>query len=222
MVTSLNVERARTWREAAAQGTEGRRIYEALRHEMRGRVGVVMRERVRENAELVSSLPLKLAEQATHNIAVWQQRGVRSEAIAQHLRKQFPHLVRSRVALIARTETSKASTALTRVRSEEIGIDWYVWQNSHDERVRPSHRLMGGVLCRYSDPPDPEALAGEKYRYGHYDAGDIFNCRCYPAPFLRWSQVEWPHRVYYANRIQWMTLAAFRRIATTQQLENIA
>jgi hypothetical protein len=39
------------------------------------------------------------------------------------------------------------------------------------------------------------------------------NCRCYPAPLLRFSQIDWPARVYQGNQIQRMTLAAFRKIA---------
>ena len=222
MVTALRADHARTWREAAAQGTEGRFLFTALQREMRGAVGSAVRLTVQTNAELVGSLPLKLAQEANHTILVAQQRGVRAEAIAQHLKRRFPQLAKSRAALIARTETSKASTALTRARAEEIGASWYVWETSHDERVRASHRLMSGVLINFNDPPDPERLAGERQSYGHYDAGDIFNCRCYPAPLLRWNQVAWPHKVYHAGRIQYMTLAAFRRITTHQQLEAIA
>ena len=37
---------------------------------------------------------------------------------------------------------------------------------------------MNGILVFYDDPPNPEELFGGR-SYGHYHAGNTFNCRCY-------------------------------------------
>ena len=34
---------------------------------------------------------------------------------------------------------------------EEIGLDMYVWSTAFDDRVRDSHALMEGLLCRWDD-----------------------------------------------------------------------
>lgn len=57
----------------------------------------------------------------------------------------------SRAAGIARDQTSKLNGSITRIRNEELGLDLYIWAGANDERERPSHRLMNGKLCKYSD-----------------------------------------------------------------------
>ena len=122
----------------------------------------------------------------------------------------------SHIQLIARTETSKTSTALTRARSEELHLPAYVWRTSKDGRVRPSHRLMDGVICFWNDPPAPEALLGIKSTLGHYCCGDAPNDRCYPEPLLRLDAVSWPHKVFAGGSIQSMTRAAFAGVAGSE------
>ena len=122
-------------------------------------------------------------------------------------------MARSHVQLIARTEVSKASTALTRARAEELNLPAYIWRTSKDARVRPSHRQMDGVICFWDDPPAPEALAGIKSTLGNYNCGDAPNDRCYPEPMLRFDQVTWVHKVCRGGRIQMMTRAAFSSLA---------
>lgn len=204
----------RTWREAARSGSKGRIIFQALRDEMNHPViGSAYRDVITRNAELISSMPDAIAEQVTHMVSREAQAGLRPEAIIDDVLHAWPGMTRKHARLIARTETSKASTALTRARSGAAGLRWYVWVSEKDTRVRESHRLMDGVIILWGDPPDPEALNHEKHSYGSYDAGDTFNCRCYPAPLIEFDDVTWPHRVYFGGRIQMMTLAKFKQIA---------
>lgn len=209
MITGLFYGGAKTWRSAARHSMRGREIYEALRHELRGSVGRQMMSLVKSNAQYISSLPMKMAEQATKRAAETYIAGERFETILSA--KIFQGLTLSRARLIARTEVSKASTALTRVRAENVGLKWYVWETSQDQRVRPAHRKMQGVLVNFDEPPAPELLVGLK-SVGHYAAGDIWNCRCYPRPLIYVTEVNWPHRVYYGGRLAYMTLAEFKRI----------
>jgi SPP1 gp7 family putative phage head morphogenesis protein len=207
MVTGVLYGSARTWREAARKAMRGQEIYELLNQELQGPIGERVRELIRENAQLIRSLPQDIAQQVAQEIATATVEGRRPESITSLV----PYVAKWKAQLIARTETSKATTALTQARSESLDVIWYVWQSSQDERVRLSHRKMQGVLVQWDDPPSPEQLAGER-SYGHYQAGNIFNCRCYPEPLLRFDQVSWPHRCYMNGRIQHMTLAQFKRV----------
>ena len=208
MVTALASDSAKTWREAAREGMQGRRIYSALQREMAGPTGFRVRSLIDENAELISTFPLDIAREETRYIQRESMKGRRSKDIAEDLKARFPRISGNRINLIARTETSKASTDLTRARSDEMGLDWYVWRTSKDARVRQSHRLMDGVLLRWTDPASPEELNHEK-SYGRYQPGKIFNCRCYPEPLLRIDQIAWPHKVYVEGRIRIMSRAQF-------------
>ena len=131
------------------------------------------------------------------------------------LRTRFPQLLSSRVRLISRTETAKASSALTKARAEDLNLDWYVWQTSDDARVRTSHKKMNGVLVPWSSDPDPEALVGEKSTLGAYAVGNCPNCRCTPLVLLSADDVTWPRRVYWNGAIKQMNKQQFKQLAVS-------
>jgi SPP1 gp7 family putative phage head morphogenesis protein len=212
MITGLYFDGARTWRAAARESMRGGQIYELLRAELQGPMGVRVRQLIAHNARLISSLPLEISEKVNTKIAEHALEGSRAENFASSL---MSHLTRSRAHLIARTETSKVSTALTQARSEDLGLDWFVWQTSKDSRVRLSHRKMQGVLINWRDLPSPEALSGEK-SVGRYAAGNVFNCRCYPEPVLYLDQVRWPHMVFVRGTLRSMTRVQFTNLSGIQ------
>ena len=142
-------------------------------------------------------------------IASMEQQGERPELIAEYLKRRIPQLTQHQAALIARTETGKAATALTRARSEDLGIDWYQWESSRDSRVRPSHRLMQGVLVKWDDAPSPETLYGIRSTLGHYNAGNAPNCRCDAYPIVSLDTISWPAKVYASGSIRRMTRGEF-------------
>ena len=212
MVSGTIVDGARTWRAAARQGMKSQLIYDMLRNEMNGPIGSAVEEIISRNAELISTFPLEIADQVAAYIAAEQYSGRRAASIADDLLEKYPHIAHARANLIARTETSKASTALTRARADELDLPYYVWRSSKDARVRNSHRHMDGVIINWDDPPSPEALNGMK-SVGNYHAGDIYNCRCYPEPVVQLNMVNFPAKVYSGGKIWTMNRAAFERIA---------
>jgi SPP1 gp7 family putative phage head morphogenesis protein len=217
MVRWVNVENAKSWRYASRQSQRSQMLYRLLQEEMSGTVGTRVQQIVRENATLISSIPYTVAGELTNEIMAAQQTGARHEVIARMMRNRFPILARHRVALIARTETSKASTALTRARSEDLGLSWFVWKTSHDVRVRPAHEHMEDVVCSWNDLPSPEALVHIRSKLGKYAPGDAPNCRCYPAPVLSLEDLyrngSERRKVYANGNIQRMTRAQFARLS---------
>lgn len=213
MVTAVRVRNAQGWRAAANESTKSRLIHRLLQQELSGPVGREVERLVRENASLIRTLPSDIAEKTNSFVAAQQRRGLRSDTIAKQLQERLPEMRAASVRLIARTETAKAETAVTQARAESIGIGWFEWRTSEDGRVRLSHKKMDGVLCRFSDPPAPEALAGEKSTLGHYAPGGCPNCRCLALPLVSLDEVRWPRRVYANGAITRMTRAQFQRIA---------
>lgn len=214
MVTQLQAANARNWREAASKGSRGREIYESIRRDRTGIFRHSLAEITRENAAMITSIPDRIRAMIEKEMYEMQAEGLRASEVSERLLARVPQITRSRAELIARTETSKAATALTRVRAQAIGIEWYEWRTSEDQRVRPSHRRMDRVLVRWTDPPNPERLAHEaNVRHGPYNAGNIWNCRCDSYPLVHEDQVEWPHKVYADGKISSWGLAKFRRIS---------
>jgi SPP1 gp7 family putative phage head morphogenesis protein len=212
MATAVLRSNALGWRRAAASSTKSHLIYKLLRDELNGPVGREAARIVHENAALIRTLPLDIAAKTNSYVASQQRRGMRSETIAKELKERLPQMKAASVRLIARTETAKAETAVTQARAQSIGLSWYEWQTSDDQRVRESHEKMDGVLCRFSDPPAPEALIGEKSSLGHYAPGCCPNCRCLALPLVSLDEVSWPHRVYENGSITRMTRAQFERL----------
>lgn len=211
MVTSLFTDAGHTWREAAKKNSKGKEIYEVLKKELKGPIGGAINEQIQRNAYLIKSMPLSVSKDITEHVAKEVFKGRRAEAIAEDLQKKVPYMLESKAKLIARTEVSKTSTALTEARCENIGINWYRWRTSEDQRVRKSHDHMEGVLINWNNPPSPEKLIGKKF-VGYYHAGNIYNCRCYPEPVVSLDFIKWPCKVYHKGSIVRMTRKQFEEI----------
>jgi SPP1 gp7 family putative phage head morphogenesis protein len=203
---------ASSWRAAAYKSSNARKIYEALQEEIE-HYGLrpILNQIARENANLITSLPLYVSRRLTTKAAELQREGKRPAELERELRKIAPHLANSRIEMIARTSISGAETDMTRARAERIGVEWGVWETSNDQRVRPSHKIMDGVLVRWNDPPSPEALIGQKSTLGRYLAGKCPNCRCAMLPLISLDEVKWPHKIYIWDSIRVMTRAQFTK-----------
>ncbi len=221
MITMVNTGNHKTWRAAAAKSSQSRQLYTYLLQEMQGATGARVAQLVRENANLISSLPLQAAQTMVDEVTKAQQSGARPKTIAKMAAQRFPTLVRSRINLISRTETAKASTALTQARCEILNIDWYQWESSHDARTRKSHKNMNGVIVPWSQPPSPEALIGERSTLGRYQAGECPNCRCVVIPILTLDDISFPARVYWGGAIRSMTKQDFKKIATGLEARDV-
>ncbi len=213
MVENVARTNATSWRAAMAQaqGNKARRIYAALREEIRASLNWRMRQIIARNAALIVSLPDRIAQQTAFYIASEQRRGLRSEAIAQKLAGHLPEMRKSAVKRLARTEVAKAETALTQARAERLGLGWYEWATSEDQRVRPSHRKMDKILVAWADAPAPEQLDGIRSSLGHYHPGGAPNCRCIALPLVDLGEVAWPHKVYAHGTVTRVSLREFER-----------
>lgn len=106
------------------------------------------------------------------------------KAIKGELEPKF----RNRAELIARTESAKLNGSVTRATYREMGCRYYMWMATMDERTRPDHQAMNGVICSVDDPtvyytenPDDPLHPVEHQRTSemcHLHPGDDFQCRC--------------------------------------------
>ncbi len=212
ITTQVNQGVSKTWREAAAKAGRGSEIYKQIIEDLKSPLGGIFWLKIQENADFIKKFPLNIKTELTQYIAEEGLKGRRSSDILGDLMKKFPTEAKSRLRLIARTEVSKTQTALIQARATSLGLHWYIWRTSEDERVRRSHDKMNGVLVNWDDPPDPEKLFGEK-SYGNYHAGDIFNCRCYPEPIVNIDYVVFPAKVYRGGAIRVMSRKQFEKLA---------
>lgn len=212
MVLPIDVGNQRTWREAAKKATKSKFLYRLLMDELKQGTGQIIQKQVMENVLLIKTLPNDVAQKVVSDIAENALKGARAESIEKIIRDKTDQHSRASARLIARTETAKTMSALTKARCEQLGLRWYIWRTALDgTRVRPSHRIMEGVLVNWNNPPAPEELVGEKSA-GHYHAGNIWNCRCYSEPVLELEDIRFPARVYYNGQIVMMNKSEFEQI----------
>lgn len=212
MVTPIADINAKTWREAARKSTRGRFLYDLLMEELQQGKDILINDQLLENAALIKTLPNDIAEKVVKDIADEALKGKRARSIEKIIKQETDKHSRASARLIARTEVAKTQSALTRVRAQSLDMQWYVWRTALDgNRVRPSHRLVEGVLVNWNDPPSPEALAGEK-SVGNYHAGNIWNCRCFSEVLVDIDDVKWPHKVYHNGQIQMMSKSEFSNL----------
>lgn len=212
MVIPIADINAKTWREAARKSTRGRFLYDLLMEELQQGKDILINDQLLENAALIKTLPNDIAEKVVKDIADEALKGKRARSIEKIIRQETDKHSRASARLIARTEVAKTQSALTRVRAQSLDMQWYIWRTALDgNRVRPSHRLMEGVLVNWNDPPSPEALVGEK-SVGNYHAGNIWNCRCFSEVLVDIDDVKWPHKVYRNGQIQMMSKREFSNL----------
>jgi uncharacterized protein with gpF-like domain len=208
-VTHTLEENAHTWRQAAAKSGQGSTIRLALEHELEGPVGDRVRELIDQNAQYIKSVPENVSKDLVRHVASKAYAGSRAAYRSDEFKRMVGGMSNAHAKLISRTETSKAMSVLTQARAEYTGHDWYIWHTAEDVRVRKSHQKMDKVLCRFSDPPAPEELVGEK-SVGHYGPGNIYNCRCFAEPIIVWDEIEWPHKVCFDGAVSTMSKKQFQ------------
>lgn len=212
MINGITGQNWKTWRQASQKAMKGSLLYKGLMEEMEQGRAKVIQQMIEDNARLIVTLPSDTADKVVKKITENAYKGLRSSEIAKIIEDDTYKHSRASAKMIARTEVSKATTALTRARAEELDINWYCWRTALDgDRVRKSHREMEGVLVKWTEPPSPEELVGEK-NVGHYHAGNIYNCRCYPEPVIELDDYKWPHKVYHNGVIQKMTKNQFKEL----------
>lgn len=139
-------------------------------------VGAMFQERVAENIKLIRSIVTHSRDKVAEIVQESLISGTRAEALAKEIEKAG-EVSAARARVIAATEVSKAGTALTRARAEDVGSEGYIWRTAGDGGSRASHRAMEGRFVKWSEPPTLDHMKGH--------AGEFPNCRCYPEPVLK-------------------------------------
>ncbi len=99
----------------------------------------------------------------------------------------------SRAKFIARDQTTKINAEISMLRAKKIGSDTYIWSGSMDERERPSHAVMEGLLCKVNDPTVYSNDNGETWekrsKIGGVELhpGEDYGCRCDKLPVIKWD-----------------------------------
>ena len=159
---------------------------------------------IMENASYIKSIP----DYLIGNVAKRVMEHFKGEpmpenrTLRQQIREEFK-VSDQRAKVLARDQTAKMNTSLTKIRQEELGIEWYIWKTVEDERVvgRPggkypkgtklhkNHWIMQGKICQWADPNVYSDDGGKTWKQRteempHNAPGQDIQCRCRAAPYI--------------------------------------
>lgn len=165
---------------------------------------------IMENASYIKSIP----DYLIGNVAKRVMQSFKGEPMPENrtLRQQIKEEFKvsdQRAKVLARDQTAKMNTSLTKVRQEKLGIDWYVWKTVEDERVvgRPgglypkgtklhrNHWIMQDKVCKWDDPTVYSDDGGETWKKRTENMpqnapGQDIQCRCRAAPYINIEKLK--------------------------------
>ncbi|QHJ84901.1 MAG: hypothetical protein [Caudoviricetes sp.] len=146
-------------------------------------LGDTMTAAISENVSLIQSIKTDFINDIGSNVFTRFKKGFRHADMINEIRERG-NVTYSRAKLIARDQTAKLNAAFEEERSIKLGFDEYVWQGTGDERERESHRVLNGMLCKYSDPTIYSDDDGKTWKkrstIGAFigKPGEDYQCRC--------------------------------------------
>lgn len=136
---------------------------------------------VAENVSLIKSIPSKYFDEIEGIVSRGYSNGYDLKTVTDELHKRYD-VSRKRAAFIARDQSSKLNSQLTRARCIEQGLTRARWLHSHGGKVpRKSHlHVMDGQEYNLAEglyDPDPKIKR-------KIQAGELINCRCLAIPLV--------------------------------------
>jgi SPP1 gp7 family putative phage head morphogenesis protein len=105
--------------------------------------------------------------------------GFRADSMLDTIQAEYG-VTKRKARFLARQETSLLVSKYREARYTEAGLKEYKWSTSHDERVRPDHKVLDKRHFSWDSPPVVDTATGRRA-----NPGEDFGCRCVAIPVLR-------------------------------------
>ena len=163
----------------------------------------VVDEWARTQVTLITKASNDMRDAVARRVRKGVAEGQNNDEIKALIMRDLPGISTRRAAIIARDQTAKLNSDLSKSRMEQAGIETYIWSTSMDERVRglpggkyanavPSHYLMEGLICRWDDPTKYRNASGEWVARPNgaplLHPGQDILCRCVALP--NWGELD--------------------------------
>jgi SPP1 gp7 family putative phage head morphogenesis protein len=150
------------------------------------RLSNTLRPFVTDNVSLITKMTKQMTDRMRNSVSESVQAQMTQEELAARIQEDFG-FTKARSKLIARDQTLRYNSQVTQQVHREAGITRFLWNTSHDERVRGTpggkwprghHYNLDGKIFSYSDPPVVDLKTGRRAL-----PGADFQCRCVAVPF---------------------------------------
>lgn len=147
------------------------------------------------NYTLITSNAKKYVEQINNLTEQAIVNGLSPKKLKEQIMKATEGLSEKHCKLLARDQMGKLNGNITEAQMQEIGLDLYVWSTAYDDRVRDSHALMEGLLCRWDDASVCSYDNGKTWEPRPSGAVDLhpgqdIQCRCVALSFYPELEAE--------------------------------
>lgn len=136
------------------------------------------------NVDLIKTIPNQTLNRMKEIVYKGYITGLATTAMANEIMAAYG-VSKRRAMFIARDQCETLYAQVTKAQQTDAGVTMYEWSNSDDQRVRPSHRELGGTRHRWDDPPETDG--GRRCH-----PGEDFNCRCVAYPLLAIDDLSLP------------------------------
>lgn len=148
-----------------------------------GAVAEVTKAGIKENVALIKSIPAQYFQHIQGDVMRSIQTGQGMKDLVGDLIKHGAE-TKKRAELIARDQTSKATTAINRARMQGLGIKQFEWLHSGGgKEPRPLHQALDGQVFDLDNPPVIDERTGERGL-----PGQLINCRCRMVPVITFGE----------------------------------
>ena len=138
----------------------------------------VLKGAVAENVSLIKSIPGQYLDHVEQLVMRSVTQGRNLGDLTKQILKHYD-VSKKRAALIARDQNNKATSALTRVRRLELGLNKAIWLHSHAGKTpRPAHVKMDGKTF------DIARGMWDSHEQLWIQPGYLINCRCTSRPVI--------------------------------------
>jgi SPP1 gp7 family putative phage head morphogenesis protein len=124
-----------------------------------------------ENVSLIKSIPDQYFYKLKILITEAYTNGWSQEELSEKIHELYP-VTKKRALFIARDQSRKLNSVITRIQQEEVGITEAIWFHSDIvKKPRPDHVAANGKVYKVSSGCE---ISGK-----HIYPGQLINCRCY-------------------------------------------
>lgn len=135
------------------------------------------------NSRLIKSISDNQLDRVAEIVQSGYRSGLSIKDVTSQIYKSFD-VTLSKARLLARDQTSKLNSDVTRYGYIQAGITLYIWSGADDEKQRTSHRVLNGKICSiYDDTIYKNKQNGKWLKRSSISAiqlapGKDYRCRC--------------------------------------------
>ena len=146
----------------------------------------LMKKWVEDNVGLIKTIPQESLSRMREIVMEGYRNGETTTSIVKKIQRAYS-VDRRHAQLLARDQIAKLNSNIAQQQQRDAGVEEYIWSDSGDGRVRPSHKKLNGKRFRWDDPPVVDEKTGRRCH-----PGEDYECRCVALAVFDFDTIDLP------------------------------